>query len=122
MPAPWRDRRAASIVEALGKRSIVLIGLMGCGKTSTGRCLARRLGLEFVDSDTEIEWAAGMSVSDIFAKHGETYFRDGERRVMTRLLSEGPRVIATGGGAYLNEQTRAGIATSAISIWLKADL
>ena len=122
MPAPWRDRRAASIVEALGKRSIVLIGLMGCGKTSTGRCLARRLGLEFVDSDTEIEWAAGMSVSDIFAKHGETYFRDGERRVMTRLLSEGPRVIATGGGAYLNEQTRAGIATSAISIWLRADL
>ena len=121
-PAPWRDRRAAALVEALGKRSIVLIGLMGCGKTSTGRCLARRLGLEFVDADTEIEWAAGMSVSDIFAKHGEAYFRDGERRVMTRLLAEGPRVIATGGGAYLNEQTRAGIVASAISIWLKADL
>ena len=121
-PAPWRDRRAASLVEALGKRSIVLIGLMGCGKTSTGRCLARRLGLPFVDADTEIEWAAGMSVSDIFAKHGETYFRDGERRVMARLLAEGPRVIATGGGAYLNEQTRAGISAAAISIWLKADL
>ena len=122
-PAPWRgDRRTAALVQALGKRSIVLIGLMGCGKTSTGRCLARRLGLEFVDADTEIEWAAGMSVSDIFAKHGEAYFRDGERRVMTRLLAEGPRVIATGGGAYLNDQTRAGIVASAISIWLKADL
>ena len=121
-PAPWRDRRAAAIVEALGKRSIVLIGLMGCGKTSTGRCLARRLGLEFVDADTEIEWAAGMSISDIFAKHGEAYFRDGERRVMTRLLAEGPRVIATGGGAYLNDQTRAGIVAAGISLWLKADL
>ncbi len=121
-PAPWRDRRTAALVQALGKRSIVLIGLMGCGKTSTGRCLARRLGLEFVDADTEIEWAAGMSVSDIFAKHGEAYFRDGERRVMARLLAEGPRVIATGGGAYLNDKTRAGIGASAISIWLKADL
>ena len=121
-PAPWRDRRAAALVEALGKRSIVLIGLMGCGKTSTGRCLARRLGLEFVDADTEIEWAAGMSVSDIFAKHGEAYFRDGERRVMTRLLAEGPRVIATGGGAYLNEQTRTGIVAAGVSVWLKADL
>ncbi len=121
-PAPWRDRRAAALVQAMGKRSVVLIGLMGCGKTSTGRCLARRLGLEFVDADTEIEWAAGMSVADIFAKHGEAYFRDGERRVMTRLLAEGPRVIATGGGAYLNEQTRTGIVASGISIWLKADL
>ena len=121
-PAPWRDRRAAALVETLGKRSIVLIGLMGCGKTSTGRCLARRLGLEFVDADTEIEWAAGMSVADIFAKHGEAYFRDGERRVMARLLAEGPRVIATGGGAWLNEQTRAGIGASAVSLWLKADL
>ena len=117
-----RDRRAAALVRSLKSRSIVLVGLMGCGKTSTGRCLARRLGLEFVDADTEIEWAAGMSISEIFEKHGETYFRDGERRVMARLLSEGPRVIATGGGAFLNEQTRARIAAGALSIWLKADL
>ncbi len=95
---------------------------MGCGKTSTGRCLARRLGLEFVDADTEIEWSARMTIAEIFEKHGEAYFRDGERRVMARLLSEGPRVIATGGGAFLNEQTRARIATGALSIWLKADL
>ena len=117
-----RDRRAAALVQALGKRSIVLVGMMGCGKTSTGRCLARRLGLDFVDADTEIEWSARMSVSEIFEKHGEAYFRDGERRVMARLLGEGPRVIATGGGAYINDQTRAGISARALSIWLKADL
>ena len=117
-----RDRRAEAIVEALGRRSIVLVGLMGCGKTSTGRCLARRLGLEFVDADTEIEWAHRMSVSEIFETHGEAYFREGERRVMARLLGEGPRVIATGGGAYINERTRAGIAASGLSVWLKADL
>jgi shikimate kinase/3-dehydroquinate synthase len=117
-----RDRRAAALVAALGRRPIVLVGLMGCGKTSTGRCLARRLGLEFVDADTEIEWSARMTIAEIFEKHGEAYFRDGERRVMARLLSEGPRVIATGGGAFLNEQTRARIATGALSIWLKADL
>ncbi len=119
---PPRDRRASSLVQALGRRPIVLVGLMGSGKTSTGRCLARRLGLEFVDADAEIEWAAGMSIADIFARHGEDYFRDGERRVMARLLSEGPRVIATGGGAYVNEATRARIAAGALSVWLKADL
>lgn len=121
-PAPTRDLRAVALVQALGRRPIVLVGLMGCGKTSTGRCLARRLGLEFVDADTEIERAADMSISEIFERHGEAYFRDGERRVMARLLSEGPRVIATGGGAFLNEQTRARIAASALSLWLKADL
>ena len=119
---PGRDRRVSSIVQALGRRPIVLVGLMGCGKTSTGRCLARRLGLEFVDADCEIEWAAGMSISEIFARHGEAYFRDGERRVMARLLSEGPRVIATGGGAYINDATRAKITASGLAIWLKADL
>ncbi len=119
---PPRDRRASSLVQALGRRPIVLVGLMGSGKTSTGRCLARRLGLEFVDADAEIEWAAGMSIAEIFARHGEDYFRDGERRVMGRLLSEGPRVIATGGGAYLNEATRARITAGALSIWLKAEL
>ncbi len=117
-----RDRRAAALVEALGPRSIVLVGMMGSGKTSTGRCLARRLGLEFVDADCEIEWAAKMPIDEIFARHGEAYFRDGERRVMARLLSGGPRVIATGGGAYINEQTRARISAGALSIWLKADI
>jgi shikimate kinase / 3-dehydroquinate synthase len=116
------DRRAAQLVQALGGRSIVLIGLMGSGKTSTGRRLAQQLGLEFVDADTEIEVAAGMSITEIFAQHGEAYFRDGERRVMARLLNEGPRVLATGGGAFMNEETRARIAASGTSIWLKADL
>ena len=116
------DRRAAQIVQALGRRSIVLIGLMGSGKTSTGRRLAQQLGLDFIDADAEIEAAAGMSITEIFAQHGETYFRDGERRVMARLLNEGPRVLATGGGAFMNEETRARIAASGISIWLKADL
>ncbi|HUI19422.1 MAG TPA: 3-dehydroquinate synthase [Methylocella sp.] len=116
------DRRAAQLVQALGERSIVLIGLMGSGKTSSGRRLAQQLGLEFVDADAEIEAAAGMSITEIFAQHGEAYFRDGERRVMARLLGTGPRVLATGGGAFMNEETRARIAASGISIWLKADL
>ncbi|QBR70721.1 3-dehydroquinate synthase [Beijerinckiaceae bacterium] len=116
-----RDRRAALLVPALGRRSIVLIGLMGSGKTSTGRRLAQQLGLEFVDADAEIEAAAGVSITEMFTRHGEAYFRDGERRVMARLLSEGPRVIATGGGAFMNEETRARIAASGISVWLKAD-
>ncbi len=119
---PLRDGRSAAIVHSLGKRSVVLVGLMGCGKTSTGRWLARRLGLEFVDADTEIEWAHRMSISEIFETHGEAYFRAGERRVMARLLSEGPRVIATGGGAFVSEQTRAAIGAKALSVWLKADL
>ncbi len=116
------DRRAAQLVQALGGRPIVLIGLMGSGKTSTGRRLAQQLGIEFVDADAEIEAAAGMSITEIFAQHGEAYFRDGERRVMARLLNEGPRVVATGGGAFMNEETRARIAASGISVWLKADL
>ncbi len=117
-----RDRRTAALVRAMGRRSVVLVGLMGCGKTSTGRCLARRLGLDFVDADSEIEWAAGMPIGEIFEKHGEAYFRDGERRVMARLLAGGPRVIATGGGAYMNDQTRARITAEGLSVWLKADL
>ncbi len=116
------DRRAGQLVQALGHRSIVLIGLMGSGKTSNGRRLAQMLNLPFVDADAEIEAAAGMSISEIFVRHGEPYFRDGERRVMARLLNEGPRVLATGGGAFMNEETRARIAESGISIWLKADL
>ncbi|MGO9008181.1 MAG: 3-dehydroquinate synthase [Beijerinckiaceae bacterium] len=116
------DRRTEAIVAALGPRSIVLVGLMGAGKTSIGRRLAQRLGLEFVDCDAEIERAADMSIADIFSRYGEAYFRDGERRVMARLLEKGPRVIATGGGAFMNEETRLRIAQSGLSIWLKADL
>lgn len=114
--------RAAALVSALGGRSIVLIGLMGSGKSSTGRRLAQELGLPFVDTDAEIESAAGMPITEIFAQHGEECFRDGERRVMASILSEGPRVVATGGGAFMNAETRARIASSGISVWLKADL
>lgn len=119
---PARDPRIAALIAALGTRSIVLVGLMGSGKTSTGRRLAQRLGLDFVDADAEIEAAAGMSISEIFARHGEPYFRDGERRVVARLLDAGPCVIATGGGAFLNQETRDRIAAHGVSIWLKADL
>jgi shikimate kinase/3-dehydroquinate synthase len=116
-----QDLRFAALTQALGDRSIVLVGFMGSGKTSTGRRLAQRLGLPFVDADAEIEAAAGMTIAEIFAKHGEPSFRDGERRVMARLLEEGPRVIATGGGAFLNDETRARIAARGVSVWLKAD-
>jgi len=115
------DRARNRLVSALGRRSIVLIGLMGSGKSSTGRRLAQELGLEFVDADEEIEAAARLSITEIFARHGEDSFRDGERRVMARLLRDGPRVLASGGGAFMNEETRARIALSGISIWLKAD-
>jgi shikimate kinase/3-dehydroquinate synthase len=116
-----RSPRAGSLVTALGRRPIVLIGLMGSGKTSTGRRLAQTLGIGFVDSDAEIEAAAGMPITEIFAQHGEAHFREGERRVIERLLREGPRVLATGGGAFMDAETRARIALSGISIWLKAD-
>ncbi len=116
------DGGAAQIRQALGPRSLVLIGLMGAGKSAIGRRLAKRIGLDFVDADKEIEAAAGMSINDIFSEHGEAYFRDGERRVITRLLSEGPIVLATGGGAFMNEQTRQEIAANGLSIWLRAEL
>src|SRR5205807_1913682 len=115
-------RLEAAIVTALGERSIVLIGMMGAGKSSIGRRLASRLGAPFVDADEEIEIAhAGMKIHEIFAKHGEPYFRAGEARVIARLLKGGPQVLATGGGAFMNPQIRAAIAASGISIWLKAD-
>lgn len=111
----------AEIVMALGKRTLVLVGMMGAGKSSIGRKLATRLGLPFVDADAEIERAAGMSIADIFAKHGEPSFRAGEARVIARLLDGGPQVLATGGGAFMNPETRLAIASKAISIWLKAE-
>lgn len=106
----------------LGARSIVMIGLMGCGKSSVGKRLAQRLGLSFVDADDEIEAAHRKTISEIFADHGEAYFREGERKVIARLLATGPRVLATGGGAFMNAETRACIRQSGISVWLKADL
>jgi shikimate kinase len=111
----------AAVREALGPRSVVLVGLMGAGKSTVGRRLAARLDLPFKDADAEIEAAAGMSVADIFAIHGEPYFREGERRVICRLLQEGPAVLATGGGAFMNPETRARIAQTAVSLWLKAE-
>ena len=103
-------------------RSIVLVGMMGAGKSSIGRRLAARLGIPFVDADTEIESAAGMTIPEIFAKHGEPYFRAGEARVIARLLDNGPQVLATGGGAVMDQHTRDLIHIKGISVWLKADL
>jgi shikimate kinase len=110
-----------AIRTALDRRSVVLVGMMGVGKSSIGRRLAARLGIPFVDADAEIEKAAGMSISDIFARDGEAYFRSGEARVIARLLDGGPQVLATGGGAFMNEATRAAIKTKGVSIWLSAE-
>jgi len=100
----------------------VLVGMMGAGKSSIGRRLAGRLGIPFIDADTEIENAAGMSIPEIFEKHGEPYFRAGEKRVIARLLDSGPQVLATGGGAVMDQNTRDLIHIKGISIWLKADV
>jgi len=117
------DSRAGHpIRDRLGTRSLVLVGLMGAGKSTVGRRLAQKLGLPFRDADHEIEAAAGMTIPDIFAIHGEVHFRDGERRVIARLLQEGPMILATGGGAFMNAETRARIAEHGISVWLRADL
>ena len=113
---------AAAIVLRLGSRSIVLVGMMGVGKSSVGRRLAARLAIPFVDADAEIETAAGMSIADIFARNGEDYFRRGEARVIARLLESGPQVLATGGGAFMNSQTRQLIKAKGVSIWLHADV
>src|SRR5271157_4656819 len=113
---------AAPILACLGSRSIVLVGMMGVGKSSIGRRLAARLGVPFVDADAEIEKAAGMSIADIFARHGEGDFRGGEARVIARLLDGGPQVLATGGGAFMNPATRSVIQAKGISIWLSADV
>src|SRR6185369_13452682 len=108
--------------EPLRRRTIALVGLMGVGKSSVGRRLASALNLPFRDADTEVEVAAGRSIPEIFAELGEAAFRDGERRVIARLLEGPPHVLATGGGAFMNPETRALLKEKAISVWLKADL
>jgi shikimate kinase len=118
---PLPVSRDAAIAAALGQRSVVLVGMMGAGKSSIGRRLAARLGVSFIDADAEIETAAGMTIPDIFAARGEADFRAGEARVIARLLESGPQVLATGGGAFMNESTRAAIAAKGISVWLRAE-
>lgn len=103
-------------------KPLVLVGLMGAGKTSVGKKLAKRLGLPFVDADEEIERAAGQSITDMFDRFGEAHFRDGERRVIARLVEGPPKVVSTGGGAFMNEQTRALVLDRCIAIWLDADI
>lgn len=122
MPRSNLSSDVEAALRNLGGRSVVLVGLMGAGKTSIGRRLAEILGLPFVDADQEIEAAAGKSIPDIFAEHGEAHFRDGEKRVIARLLDSGNQVLATGGGAFMNAETRTSIRQRGISVWLKADL
>ncbi|MCR9237983.1 MAG: shikimate kinase [Alphaproteobacteria bacterium] len=112
----------AQLKQFLGSRSLVLVGMMGVGKSSVGRRLANALDLPFVDADKQIEQAANRSIVEIFETYGEAHFRDGEKRVIQRLLTEGPQVLATGGGAFMNDETRADIADKGISIWLNAEL
>ena len=118
--APAAPQETA-LLAALGRRSVVLVGMMGAGKSSIGRRLAQRLGVGFVDADAEIEAAAGMTIAEIFATYGEPYFRSGEQRVIARLLESGPQVLATGGGAFMNPETRRGIRQKGVSVWLKAE-
>ena len=122
MTSGTRNKTAEKLVEALDTRSIVLVGLMGAGKTSVGRRLAQRLGLSFADADAEIERAAGKTIPEIFADHGEAEFRNGEKRVISRLLDEGPQILATGGGAFMDTETRQNIADRGLSVWLNADV
>jgi shikimate kinase len=116
------DRQAAAMRRFVPRRTIVLVGLMGAGKTRIGRRIATRLRLPFADSDRVIEAAAGEAIEEIFANRGERVFRDGERRVILRLLTEPVHVLATGGGAFMDPQTRATVAERAVSVWLRADL
>ncbi|MGA2057097.1 MAG: shikimate kinase [Bradyrhizobium sp.] len=122
LPNATNAAQDAEISAALGNRSVVLVGMMGAGKSTIGRRLSIRLGLPFLDADTEIEQAAGMSIPDIFESRGEADFRNGEVRVIARLLDNGPGVIATGGGAVMRQETRERIRQKGVSIWLKADL
>ncbi|MFN0264791.1 shikimate kinase [Tepidamorphus sp. 3E244] len=113
---------ATDISRSIGTRSVVLVGMMGAGKSSVGRRLAQALKMPFVDADHEIEVAAGRSIPEIFAEFGEAHFREGESRVIARLLGNGPQVLATGGGAMMNEDTRKLIAEHGVSVWLRADI
>jgi shikimate kinase len=122
MPRRSITKEVETVKRSLNGRSIVLVGLMGAGKSTIGRRLAQKLGLAFVDADAEIERAAGKSVPDIFRDHGEDYFREGERRVIARLLESGSQVLATGGGAYMSKGTRENIERMGIAVWLKADI
>ncbi len=115
-------QQGTSVTNGGTDRSIVLVGMMGVGKSTIGRLLAGKLGLPFIDSDEEIEKAAGMPISEIFERFGEPEFRDGERRVISRLITEGPKVIATGGGAFINDETRKLIKQQCRSVWIDADL
>lgn len=116
------DTAAEALRARLGRRALVLVGMPGAGKSSVGRRLAKRLGLPFFDADDEIEKAAGMAIPEIFATRGEAEFRMGEKRVVARLIQGAPNVIATGGGAFMNEETRAAVAANGVSVWLRADL
>jgi len=116
------EQHEEAIRRRLGSRSLVLVGLMGAGKSTIGRRLSARLNLPFKDADNEIESAAGMSISEIFAVHGEQVFRDGERRVIARLIAGPPKVIATGGGAFLDEGLRALILETCTAVWIDADI
>ncbi|ODT70998.1 MAG: shikimate kinase [Pelagibacterium sp. SCN 63-23] len=117
-----RQGRARALAARLHGRPLVLVGMMGAGKTTVGRRLANRLGRQFIDSDEEIERAAQMSIPEIFEQRGEPEFRAGEMRVIARLLKEQDLVLATGGGAFVNPETRALVKQEAVSVWLKADL
>jgi shikimate kinase len=119
---PEGERHGGQRLALAARRPIALIGLMGAGKSSIGKRLAARLGLPFVDADDEIEAAAGMTIADIFERFGEAHFRDGERRVIARLIDGTPKVIATGGGAFMNEETRALILDRTLAVWLDADI
>ena len=118
-PEPGRH---AELLRCLGDRSIVFVGLMGAGKTAIGRKVAAALGLPFADSDHEIETASRMAIPELFELYGEAEFRALEQRVIARVLESGPQVLSTGGGAFMNEQTRAAIAGHGVSVWLKADI
>lgn len=118
VPETLRDKARS----ALGKRNLVLVGLMGAGKSSVGRIVATQLGIPFIDTDAEIERVSRMTIPELFAAYGEQEFRALESRVIKRILRTGPRVVSTGGGAFINERTRKSIRRGGLSVWLKADL
>jgi shikimate kinase len=122
MPAPENPETKTTSASQSPAKSIVLVGLMGAGKTCIGKRLAKKIGMPFVDADVEIEAAADCSIEEIFTRYGEQAFRDGERRVIARLLDDAPSVIATGGGAFVSAETRENVRRSGISVWLKADV